>query len=127
MLQADRRLRNSSDFQTVYRQRDSYANHYLVLYLRWRHDGRPARFGFSLSKKVGKAHLRNLYKRRLSEIIRLHWAFIPDGVDVVFIGRKALTSLEYESLQEVTLQLMTKGGIYHEPVAENSLDADTSL
>ena len=63
----------------------------MVIYVK-ANDLGHARFGFSLSKKVGKAHVRNLYKRRLSEIVRLHWEGFG-AYDVVVVARKTKSLL----------------------------------
>ena len=43
-----------------------------VLQAKRRGDQGPARFGFTVSKKVGNAVERNRVRRRLREIVRLH-------------------------------------------------------
>ena len=96
MLASPRRIKKRAEFSHIYRKKQSKANHYLVIYVK-KNSLDHARFGFSLSKKVvGKAHVRNLYKRRLSEIVRLHWEGFQ-AVDVVVVARKAIVDLDYES------------------------------
>jgi len=65
-----------------------------VLQARNRRDRGPARFGFTVSKKVGSAVERNRVRRRLREIVRLSTANrLHAGHDYVLIGRRAALSL----------------------------------
>jgi ribonuclease P protein component len=48
----------------------------------------PARFGFTVSRKVGNAVIRNRVRRRLKEAVRLSGAGAPGGIDYVLIGRR---------------------------------------
>jgi ribonuclease P protein component len=60
----------------------------LVMQLMLRADDAPLRVGFTVTKKVGNAVVRNRTKRRLREAVRL--ALDPGdyrGVDMVLIGR----------------------------------------
>jgi ribonuclease P protein component len=60
----------------------------LVMQLMLRADDAPLRVGFTVTKKVGNAVVRNRTKRRLREAVRL--ALDPGeyrGVDMVVIGR----------------------------------------
>lgn len=113
MLNSIYRLKKSASFQSVYAAKNSSANHYLVIYLLKRDDDHPTRFGFSLSRKIGKANVRNLYKRRLSEITRLNLQQISHGYDVVIIARKPIVELDYWALQDVYLKLLERKGLYH--------------
>lgn len=112
MLKAKYRLRAREDFKEVYDCRSSIANRYLVAYVRFRQDNEPARFGFSVSRKIGKAHVRNLCKRRLSEITRLHLEHMKDGVDVVIIVRKPMVGLDYCAIERAYLQLLERCGVF---------------
>lgn len=61
-----------------------------VLQARKRRDTGPARFGFTVSKKVGNAVERNRVRRRLREIVRLSAASrLHAGHDYVLVGRRA--------------------------------------
>ncbi len=60
----------------------------LVLQALPRADDGPARLGFTVTKKVGNAVVRNRTRRRLREAARAVLAETPvRGVDLVLIGR----------------------------------------
>ncbi len=67
-----------------------------VLQAAKRTDHGPARFGFTVSKKVGNAVERNRVRRRLREIVRLSGeSRTRAGHDYVLIGRRAALQLPY--------------------------------
>lgn len=60
----------------------------MVVQARDRGDGRAARVGFTTTKKLGNAVIRNRIRRRLREIARLSLAAeARSGFDYVLIGR----------------------------------------
>lgn len=62
-------------------------------------DPGPARVGFTVTKKVGNAVVRNRIKRRLRELARLHGPnLMADGQDYVLIGRRAALYLDFDQL-----------------------------
>ena len=63
-----------------------------------RRDG-PARFGFTVTKKIGNSPQRNRIRRRLREAVRLAAAAHAEpGADYVLVGRRATLSQPFESL-----------------------------
>ncbi len=110
MLASPRRIKKRDEFSHIYRRKNARSNACMVIYVK-ANDLGHARFGFSLSKKVGKAHVRNLYKRRLSEIVRLHWEGFG-AYDVVVVARKPITTLDYHTLEKEFLKLAERSGIY---------------
>jgi ribonuclease P protein component len=64
-----------------------------------RGDSAVPRFGFTVSKKVGNAVVRNRVRRRLREVVRLS-AALPEqaGHDYVLIGRRAALQLPFERM-----------------------------
>ncbi len=60
----------------------------LVLQVLPRADENPARLGFTVTKKVGNAVVRNRTRRRLREAARLLLREMPvTGADLVLVGR----------------------------------------
>lgn len=110
MLKKQYRIRHNADFRRIYRQSKSISTKYLVLYPR-KVKGEGIRVGFSVSKKVGKAHIRNYYKRRLSEIIRRNFDKIQTGYDLVFVARTPIVELTYGELEKNVVFLLKKSGV----------------
>ena len=62
--------------------------------------GGPMRLGFTVTKKVGNAVVRNRTKRRLREAARLLLGPTPpEGWDIVLIGRDETRSRPFAQLQ----------------------------
>ncbi len=72
-----------------------------VLQARKRTDDGPARFGFTVSKKVGNAVERNRVRRRLRDVVR-HLAAnrMRSGHDYVLIGRRAALKVPFARIAE---------------------------
>ena len=86
--------------------------HGLVLQALSRDDTGPARFGFTVTKKVGNAVVRNRTRRRLKEAARLLFAANPmTGVDLVLIGRDATRGRNFRDLQDDIRRAMRKVGV----------------
>jgi ribonuclease P protein component len=72
-----------------------------VLQARNRRDHGPARFGFTVSKRVGNAVERNRVRRRLREIVRLSAASrARAGHDYVLVGRRAALNLPFDRMTQ---------------------------
>jgi ribonuclease P protein component len=90
------RLSRSGDFDRVYREGQSHANRFLVLYTFPRsasQGGEDTRLGISVSRKVGGAVERNAVKRALREAF---WSIAPDevgGRDFVLVARPDVAGL----------------------------------
>ena len=80
-------LKKNSDFRRVYNHRRSEANRLLVLYIR-ENDCGKSRLGISVSRKVGKAVVRNRIKRVIKEQSRQLEAEIASGFDLVVVVRR---------------------------------------
>lgn len=71
----------------------------LVLQALPRGDGGPVRVGFTVTRKVGNAVVRNRVRRRLREAARLVLAERPArGFDLVLIGRSSTSGARFDRL-----------------------------
>ena len=84
----------------------------LVLQALKRADDAPARLGFTVTKKVGNAVIRNRTRRRLKETARLLLRDQPvAGADLVVIGRAATRSRDFAALREDLRHALAKAGV----------------
>ena len=98
------RLKTNRAFQYVYRRGHSVACKDLVmLFAR----GREMQIGFSVSKKVGNAVVRNRFKRRLRECFRPLMGDMKTGLYVIVV-RSSAAEATFQSLQRDVLYLLKK-------------------
>ncbi len=84
----------------------------LVLQALKREDEAPARLGFTVTRKVGNAVIRNRTRRRLKEAARLLLREQPVvGADLVLIGRDATRSRDFALLQTDLRRALAKAGV----------------
>nr|WP_321442693.1 ribonuclease P protein component [uncultured Cohaesibacter sp.] len=94
------RLKKRSEFLTAAKGvRLSRRGFVLQAVRRTPEDDKPARVGFTVTKKVGNAVVRNRVKRRLRELVRLHGPdHLTQGWDYVLIGKFGALHLPFEAL-----------------------------
>ena len=92
---------------------NGYANGYLVLYAR-KNRSDQNRVGVTVSKKLGKAVVRNRVRRRLREVYRLHEEQFAPGWDIVVVPRSRCVGADFGKLIHAYLSLAEKAGILKE-------------
>lgn len=111
MLKKKYRIRKRKDFRKIYKKGESVAGKYLVLY-KFQSGTNNVRFGYSISKKIGRAIIRNKLKRRLSEICRLYRNNFKEGNDIIFIARKRINEIGFKELNEEVKLLAKKANLF---------------
>ncbi|MFO7814901.1 MAG: ribonuclease P protein component [Halanaerobiales bacterium] len=105
-------LKKKNDFNKVFNRGKSTASRYFVLYW-YPNKNEINRYGFSISKRIGKAVVRNKLKRRLKEIIR---KLLEDsslkGYDVIIIARNPVNNLNFYGIKEDLTGLFKKAGLF---------------
>lgn len=111
MASAPQRLKRRAEFLRVAAAGRKAARPGLVLQARARGDDLPARLGFTVTKKVGNAIVRNRTRRRLKEAARLLLRDqAPRGVDLVLIGREGTRGRPFAALIEDLRQALSQVG-----------------
>jgi len=100
-----RSLTNRAQYTLVYRQGKVWANSLLVMKA-MPNDLSISRYGFSVTKKVGKAVQRNHLKRLFREIMRLQ--SLKPGWDIVFIARSVAVNSNYHQLEMAVIRLLDR-------------------
>ena len=96
-------------FQRLYHTK-GVADGFLVLYARKNRSG-SNRVGITVSKKLGKAHVRNRVRRRIREVYRLNEEQFQPGWDIVVVVRSKAVDAEFSRLTKSYLSLAKKAGI----------------
>ncbi len=112
------RLRDEADFRRVRAGGRAWANRGLTLLVApnaLSHN----RYGFVVSKRVGKAVTRNLIKRRLREVLRQldRAGRIPPGHDLALIVRPALAEASLAEARDAVTDLLARARLLR-PAAE---------
>ena len=86
------------------------ADAFLVLYAR-KNRTQSNRVGITVSKKLGKAHIRNRIRRRIREVYRLNEDKFQPGWDIVVVARSRAVDAPFDKLTASYLSLAERAGI----------------
>lgn len=97
-------IKKNSDFQEVYKDGKSFANKYLVMYIK-KNDLDRNRLGISISKKVGNSVVRHRITRLIRESYRLNEDMFNSGLDIVIIARVGSKGKSYKEIEDAFIHL----------------------
>ena len=120
-MQRRYRLRRSTDFELLRRSGLQFRHPLAILVVRANRE-QISRFGFMVSKRLGKATARNRVKRRLREVVRSRIDMIQPGWDVLIIARYAITKAEYAELDDAVSELLRRADLLQ--AQDNSLESN---
>lgn len=108
-MQSSFRLKENRDFRRVFQRGRSYASGRLVLYY-YENRHESFRVGFSVSKKIGNAVIRNRLKRVLRSCFQKHIDELRKfSIDFVVVCRKPAAEATYDELELDLLKLLRRG------------------
>lgn len=107
-MREQQRLRKRREFVAVYRRGRFYGHDLLAL--RVLANGRElTRFGFIVSRGIGKAVVRNRVRRRLREGVRT--LPVGPGWDMVISARPPAAAADYQRLRDAVAGLFLQAGV----------------
>jgi len=98
-------LKNNEDFRKIYSTGKSYANKYLIMYMK-RNEFSYNRIGISVSKKVGNSVIRHRITRLIRESYRLSEDSILSGLDIIVVARVGAKGKDYREIESALLHLI---------------------
>lgn len=110
MLNSNNRLKKKKEFAYIYRHGTTFASKYFVVCVLPTKLEQP-KIGFVVSKKVGKAHTRNLVKRRLRAIVREILPRMDQKHNYIITSKAEAQELEYQALKQQVEYILTKNGL----------------
>jgi ribonuclease P protein component len=105
------RIKKNKEFQMVFKGGNSVANRQFVLYYFPKDQKVPFRIGLSVSKKVGKAVIRNRIKRYIRQVFTDLKEDIKPGFDFVVIARKPTAEMDFHETKKSLLHVLKKAKV----------------
>ena len=107
-VRGEQYLTKKAQFELVYTEGSSWVSNAVVMKVL--PNGLDlSRYGFAVSRRVGKAVVRNRVKRLLREILRK--TPLQTGWDIIFIARSSAARANYTSLGKSVRDLLLRAGL----------------
>ena len=81
-------LKENHVFSKLYAKGKCYRSQSVVVYVLKNHRERQTKYGITVSKKRGKAVIRNRMRRKIREAYRLLYPYIRKGYNIVIVARQ---------------------------------------
>lgn len=107
------RIKKNDEFQEVFKQGTSVANRQFVIYVLDKPEQAYFRIGLSVSKKIGKAVVRNRVKRYVRQVFHEERDRIQTGKDYVIIARVPVATMGYEEVKKSLLHVLRRANVFH--------------
>jgi ribonuclease P protein component len=101
-------LRKRAQFQNVYKFGIGWRNR-LIIVKAVANGLEFSRYGFSVTKTIGNAVVRNKIRRRLREIMRI--LPVESGWDIVVIARPESVKTDFQQLEESVKKLLLRADL----------------
>lgn len=100
-------VKENNDFSKIIKKGNCVKDSNLVIYYQHNNLNR-ARFGISVGTKVGKAHIRNKFKRQIRNIVDNYKFSYSKSKDYIIIVRKNCLDKTFEDMRDSYKRLFEK-------------------
>ncbi|RMG78475.1 MAG: ribonuclease P protein component [Chloroflexi bacterium] len=109
-MQRRYRLRHTADFERLRREGRVFRHPLMLVSLAQNHLPYN-RYGFIVSKRIGRAVVRNRVRRLMREAVHLLHPRLRAGYDVVLIARRPIVGQPFQAVRDAVYLLFDRGGI----------------
>ena len=110
-MKRDQRLRKAAEFQRVRESAPRGWPHPLLVVYVAPNELDRTRVGISVSRRVGKAVVRNKVRRRIREALRARLVQVPSGLDLVVIARPPSAAASWAELNQAIDSVLQRAGL----------------
>ena len=113
MIKKENRLKKRKHFSYIFKNGSRISSkHITINYIKTKYKNH--KIGFSVSKKIGNAVIRNKVKRRLKEIIRIEQHKINKNFNYIIVAREGIENIAYETTKKELINLLKGKKLYIE-------------
>lgn len=105
MVAAINTIKKNKEYRRIYKHGKAVADRNIVLFSLV-NNLQSCRFGFTASKKIGNAVIRNRIRRLFREACRLNLEKFQKGFDYVLMARYSIVGVNYQQVEESLLKLL---------------------
>ena len=111
MLKKVNRLKKRYQFNYVYKTGEHFSGKAVTLYVT-PSKTKYVKVGFAVTKKIGHAIKRNLFRRRLREIMRKQLPNLKQNYNIIVVARDQIVQYEFGFIEREVINLLTKANLY---------------
>ncbi|MBQ3494205.1 MAG: ribonuclease P protein component [Clostridia bacterium] len=111
MINKQNRLKKNRHFKFIYKHGETkYSGLLGLVFAKTRI--KPIKVGFSVSKKIGKSHIRNKTKRRLSGAFMQIKNNIASTHNLIFVARPGLENSTFVEIKQYMIDILKRAKLY---------------
>lgn len=110
MLPERYRLRRNADIRQVHQEGRRWRHPLFILFVS-ANNQEASRFAISVSRRIGKAVVRNRCRRRVRDVIRQRLADLEPGWDCLLVARTGLPTASFDEIEAAVDQLFRWAGL----------------
>lgn len=111
MIRKENRLKKNKHFKYIYNHGEAkHTSVVSVCFVKTKY--KPNRVGFSVSKKIGKSHVRNKVKRRMSGAYMEFCQNVDKNHNYIFIAKSGIENCTYLQIKQYMIDSLKKAKLY---------------